>query len=91
MTIVYTERSTTMRKPSLAEAVLTAVEELTYDLRHLYEAEPMTDVETFARGIQALANLEAVAQRRVDDATYQSHRRAMEICHIEIPAQVTHG
>ncbi len=80
-----------MRTPSLAEAVLTAVENLTGDLRFLYESESMQASETFQHAIKMLCELEIVAQRRVDDATYQQHLRAMHACHIQLPEQVRRG
>jgi hypothetical protein len=89
MIVIYNERRLTVRKPSLAEAVLTAIETLTEDLRWLYESDAMQATETFQGAIRRMANLEELARRRVDDATYQAHRRSMETCHISLPKQAT--
>lgn len=78
-----------MSKPSLAEAVLTAVEELTPILRELYNSDCGEAGAAFQEGIRELIRLEEFAARRVELNTYEEHRRRMETCHVTLPKQAT--
>jgi hypothetical protein len=75
----------------MAQAVLTAlvkINELGIDLN----SDDRVIRESAVRSLyRTLGALEVIAERRVDASDYEAYRRSMEVCHIAIPEQATHG
>lgn len=75
-----------MSRPSIAQAALVAVEELTGAIRWIYESPACEATETFQQAITILARLERTAMNQADRSQQEEHRRAMETCHVPVPS-----
>jgi hypothetical protein len=71
-----------MAPRSMTAEVMSSIEAITPEVRALYVAAGSNHIMSFEIVIGELARLESLCEARAEKSAYESHRRALEACHV---------
>lgn len=77
-----------MPRESLPEACLKAIQDVMTEAIQMHLKHPAGTLPELQRITRSLGQLEEIARRRVDTATFAEHERQMHVCHIVNPVKL---